>query len=138
VNRYLLDTDTCIYLVNRKPGFESILRRIEGKAYGEVVISSITFAELMYGVAKSRFQKQNQRAAHVFFAHFPILPFDEAAAEAYGPLRAKLESQGKPIGPLDTLIAAHALSIEAAVVTNNVREFSRVVGLSVENWSKSR
>lgn len=90
----------------------------------------------MYGILKSRFQKQNQRAAHLFFAHFPILPFDQAAAEAYGWIRVRLETRGSPIGPLDTLIAAHAVSVGAVIVTNNTKEFSRVENLAVENWSK--
>ncbi len=136
MKRFLLDTDTCIYLTNRRPGYEVILDHVEGKSYGDVVVSSITFAELMYGIAKSRFQKLNQRAARVFFAHFPILPFDQAAAEAYGQIRARLETRGSPIGPLDTLIAAHAVSVGAVIVTNNTKEFSRVENLAVENWSK--
>jgi len=136
VKRFLLDTDTCIYLINRRPGYEFILKHVGGKSYGDVVVSSITFAELMYGIAKSRFQKQNQRAAHLFFAHFPILPFDQAAAEAYGRIRVRLETRGSPIGPLDTLIAAHAVSVGAVIVTNNTKKFSRVENLAVENWSK--
>jgi tRNA(fMet)-specific endonuclease VapC len=136
VKRFLLDTDTCIYLLNRRPGYDVILDHVEGKSYGDVAVSSITFAELMYGIAKSRFQRQNQRAARLFFAHFPTLPFDQAAAEAYGQIRARLETRDSPIGPLDTLIAAHAVSVGAVVVTNNTKEFSRVPGLGVENWSK--
>lgn len=136
MKRFLLDTDTCIYLINRRPRYDVILDHVEGKSYGDVVVSSITFAELMYGIAKSRFQRQNRRTARLFFAHFPILPFDQAAAEAYGQIRAGLETRGSPIGPLDTLIAAHAVSVGAAIVTNNTKEFSRVPGLGVENWSK--
>lgn len=136
MKRFLLDSDTCIYLINRRPGYDVILDRAEGKSYGDILVSSITFAELMYGIAKSRFQRQNQRAARLFFAHFPILPFDQAAAEAYGQIRAGLETRGSPIGPLDTLIAAHAVSVGAVIVTNNTKEFSRVPGLGVENWSR--
>jgi len=136
VSRFLLDTDTCIFLINRRSGYESILRHMEGKSYGEIVISSVTYAELMYGIAKSRFRKQNQRAAKLFFPQFPILPFDQAAAETYGEVRAALEAGGAPIGPLDTLIAAHALSVGAVVVTNNVKEFSRVRRLKTENWTR--
>lgn len=123
-------------MIDRRPGYEFILKHVGEKSYGDVVVSSITFAELMYGILKSRFQKQNQRAAHLFFAHFPILPFDQAAAEAYGWIRVRLETRGSPIGPLDTLIAAHAVSVGAVIVTNNTKEFSRVENLAVENWSK--
>lgn len=132
--RYLLDTDTCIYLINRTPGFRSILQRMEGLRYGEVLISSITLAELRYGVAKSRHADRNRAHLELFLARFAAAAFDETAAARYGEIRAALEAKGTPIGPLDTLIAAHALGLGATLVTNNVREFSRGEGLRVENW----
>jgi tRNA(fMet)-specific endonuclease VapC len=134
--RYLLDTDTCIYLINRRPDHERILRRIAGKAYGEVLISTITLAELRFGIARSQQTSRNRTRLELFLARFETAPFDEAAAAVYGPLRAELQARGTPIGPLDMLIAAHALSLKATLVSNNVREFSRVTGLMLENWTQ--
>ena len=135
--RYLLDTDTCIYLINRRPGYERVLSRFESLNYGDVLISSITAAELQFGIAKSRLGVQNSNRYALFIARFEIAPFDEDCTVCYGQIRATLEASGQPIGPLGTLIAAHALSLEATLVTNNVREFGRVKGLLVENWMDS-
>ena len=131
---YLLDTDTCIYLINRRAGHERLLSHFEKLEYGDVLISSITAAELEYGIAKSRRGAENRNRYGLFVARFEISPFDERAASVYGLLRAALESGGTPIGPLDTLIAAHALSLNATLITGNVREFSRVGKLKIENW----
>ena len=130
----MFDTDICIYLLNRKPGHESILKRLDGREHGEIVLSAITLAELRYGIAASRRRNLNLAKLELFLASFEVVPFGDRAAFAYGPLRAHLQAQGTPIGPLDALIAAHALSLGAAVVTNNVREFSRVPNLVMENW----
>jgi tRNA(fMet)-specific endonuclease VapC len=130
----LLDTDICIYLLNQRPGFEAILRRLDGRAHGEVNLSAITLAELRFGIAASRRAGLNLPKLELFLASFEIVPFDDRSAAAYGPLRAHLQSRGTPIGPLDTLIAAHALALGANLVTNNAREFGRVPGLAVENW----
>lgn len=130
----LLDTDVCIYLINRRPRHERLLDRIDGRAYGELLISAITLAELEFGVAKSARGAANRSRLELFLARFEIAPFDTRAAAAYGPLRAALEDKGTPIGPLDTQIAAHALALGAVLVTHNVREFGRVPGLTVENW----
>ncbi len=132
--RYLLDTDTCIYLINRKPGFELVLKRIQRFRYGEIMISAVSLSELEYGIAKSTRKDHNRRRAEYFLARFEIVGFDESAAREYGDLRAALERKGKPIGPLDTLIAAHALSLGAILVTNNTGEFSRVPRLQLQNW----
>ena len=129
---YLLDTNICIYLIKRKP--ISILAKFNEHAVGEVGISTISVAELSYGVQKSRFRDQNQQALLQFLAPLVIVEFDAEAAFAYGQLRADLEAQDTPIGSLDTLIAGHAVSLGATVVTNNEREFSRVPKLKVENW----
>ena len=102
--------------------------------FGDVGVSSITVAELQFGVQKSQRPLQNQEALALFLAPLIIADFDHAAAEAYGVIRADLERQGTPIGSLDTLIAAHALSLGVTLVTDNEREFSRVPGLQVENW----
>lgn len=99
---------------------------------GEIGVCSIVAAELAYGVAKSQ-SERNRTALEMFLSPLAILPFDEEAIWAYGELRAGLERQGRPIGALDTMIAAHALSLDAVLVTNNEREFKRVAGLRLEN-----
>ncbi|CAG4907607.1 unnamed protein product [Acidithrix sp. C25] len=97
-------------------------------------MSSVSAAGLAYGVAKSGSTK-NQRALEMFLTALTILPFDEQAIWEYGRIRFELERIGQPIGGLDTMIAAHAISLEATLVTNNTREFARVRGLRLENWS---
>lgn len=131
---YLLDTNICIYLLNRRSGYENILARVDGLTYDQVAISAITLAELRYGIAKSVKKAANRMKLDYFLHQFECLPFDAEIANAYGELRTRLELQGTPIGPLDMLIAAHALQIQATLVTNNVREFERVEGLTIENW----
>ncbi|MGH8603816.1 MAG: type II toxin-antitoxin system VapC family toxin, partial [Gammaproteobacteria bacterium] len=106
----MFDTDTCIYLLNQKAGHESILKRLDGREHGEIVLSAITLAELRYGIAASQRQYLNLAKLELFLASFEVFPFDDRAALAYGPLRAHLQAQCKPIGPLDAVLAAHALS----------------------------
>lgn len=127
----LLDTNICIYIINARP--KSVLERFRQYRMGEIGICSVVAAELAYGVAKSG-SSRNREALELFLAPLLILPFDEQAVWAYGDLRAELERQGRPIGSLDTMIAAHALSQQAVLVTNNTREFTRVPGLQLENW----
>ena len=127
----LLDTNICIYIINTRP--PEVLARFRRYRLGEIGLSSVAAAELAYGVAKSR-SERNRKALEMFLAPLEILPFDEPAVWAYGKLRAALEARGQPIGSLDTMIAAHALSIDAVLATNNTREFSRVEGLRLENW----
>ena len=103
----------------------------------EIALSSITLAELQYGVARSARPAHHETLLIQFCAPLAILPFDDRAGRPYGCVRAELERAGTPIGPLDTLIAAHALAVNVTLVTNNEREFSRVVGLAVENWMRS-
>ena len=129
---YLLDTDICIYLIKRQP--PQALTKLQTLELSAVGISSITLSELEYGVAKSSRPQQNKLALVQFLAPLEVLPYDDVAAARYGPIRAFIESQGTPIGPLDTLIAAHALALNYILVTNNVREFSRLPDLVVENW----
>lgn len=129
---HLLDTDTCIYIIKRKP--PQAIARLQSMDIATVAISSVTLSELEYGVAKSSKPEQNRFALAKFVAPLEILSYDDQAAVHYGRIRAELERRGTPIGPLDTLTAAHALAIDAALVTNNVREFSRVPGLVIENW----
>jgi tRNA(fMet)-specific endonuclease VapC len=128
----MLDTNTCIALIKRKP--ERALRRFDRLSAGDVGISTITLAELCYGIAKSQHVERNKLALEEFLLPMEISDFDESAAAAYGQVRAALEGAGRPIGPLDTQIGAHALSLRAILVTNNTSEFRRINGLRVENW----
>lgn len=129
--RYLLDTNTCIYIVNRQP--PAVFEHFKDLRAGQVAISSITGAELHFGVAKSG-SGRNLQALAKFLAPLEVLPFDDMAMLEYGRLRANLERAGRPIGALDTLIAAHALALDCVLVTNNLREFKRVPKLRLENW----
>lgn len=127
----LLDTNICIYIINTKPA--QALAHFHRFRLGEIGLSSVVAAELAYGVAKSG-SGRNRRALEMFLAPLEILPFDESAVWTYGDIRADLERRGQSIGSLDTMIAAHALSLNATLVTNNTREFQRVNGLQLENW----
>jgi tRNA(fMet)-specific endonuclease VapC len=129
--KYLLDTNICIYLINDRP--KKVQDRFKRHHIGDIGISSITASELAFGVAKSGSAK-NRIALEKFLLPLQIADYDAEAAMIYGEIRATLEAQGKPIGPLDMLIAAHAMSLRAVLVTNNEREFKRVSQLKVENW----
>lgn len=131
--RYLLDTSICIELIRGRS--EAILRRLRRRKIGTIGISAITLAELQYGVARSSDPARNHVALIHFCPPLEILPFDDRAAGVYGELRADLERAGQPIGPLDTLLAAHALALGVTFVMGNEREFRRVPGLRVENWA---
>ncbi len=131
--RYLLDTNICIYIIKRKP--PEVLERLTSLDPQEVGVSSITVAELEYGVAKSSRPRQNRDALINFLAPLQILAFDDGAARHYGDIRVHLEKAGEPIGAMDLLIAAYARSRSLTLVTNNEKEFSRVPGLVVENWA---
>jgi len=131
---YLLDTNACIHLINQKPGYERILHHMNGLEHGQVVISSITTAELFFGVDASGQVERNRTKLERFLAAFEVVPFDQEASRHYGAVRAHLKAKGTPIGPLDMLIAGHALVLKATVVTNNMSEFIRVPGLNVEDW----
>lgn len=128
----MLDTDTCIALIKRQP--ETALRRLRSKAVGQVGISALTLAELANGVARSSRPRENLDALQEFVLPLDVADFDSNAAFTYGQVRAALEGRGRPIGPMDTLIAAHALSLDATIVTHNLREFSRIPDLRVEDW----
>jgi len=130
---YLLDTNICIYIIKRKP--RVVLRRVRSKQPGQVSISAVTIAELEYGIARSRYPERNRMALLEFLFPFAILDFDSQAAFAYGRIRSSLESRGKPIGPMDLLLAAQAKSRGLVLVTNNEREFRRVDNLRIENWA---
>ena len=131
---YLIDTNICIYVMNKIP-FE-VIDKFKNTEIGQIGISSITVSELNYGVAKSKRQKQNAQRLEEFLTPFEILPYDETVSEYYGIIRYQLESEGKVIGPLDMLIAAHALSKDLILVTNNEKEFLRIKSLKVENWAR--
>ena len=127
----LLDTNICIYIINAKP--PAVLARFQQYRMGDVGLCSVVAAELAFGVAKSG-SARNRQALEMFLAPLTVLPFDDAAVWAYGDLRATLDRTGTPNGALDTLIAAHALSQHALLVTNNTREFAKVPGLLLDNW----
>lgn len=127
----LLDTNICMYIINARP--PAVLARFQQYRMGDIGVCSVVAAELACGVAKSG-SARNRQALEMFLAPLTILPFDDAAVWAYGDLRASLARSSKPIGALDTMIAAHALSQHALLVTNNVREFAKVPGLLLDNW----
>jgi tRNA(fMet)-specific endonuclease VapC len=130
--KYLLDTDICIYLINERP--RRVLARFRRHAVGDIGVSTVTVSELAWGVAKTG-SARNRAALDAFLLPIEIAAYDLAAALRYGEVRAALAKRGRPIGPLDTMIAAHALSLGATLVTNNLREFGRVPDLAVENWA---
>ena len=130
--KYLLDTNICIYIIKRKP--PKIFKKFESLRIGDVAISSISLAELEYGVYKSTQPEKNTIALTKFLAPISILPFDDTAAKAFGSIRANLALKGQPIGPYDLLIAAHAHSLGLTLVTNNIKEFKRIKVLKLENW----
>lgn len=128
----MLDTNTCIALIKKHP---VTLRKLRGKSIGQVGISSITLGELAFGAAKSARPKDAHGALDEFLLALEVASFDERAAMRYGDIRVSLERRGKPIGPLDTLIASHAHMLDAIVVTRNTREFSQIEGLRIEDWT---
>ena len=130
--KYLLDTNICIALIRQRPA--GLLQRLTALEPGEVGLSSITLAELIYGADKSSQTEQNLAALEQFLLPLELVNFDESAATAYGQIRAGLEREGKVIGSMDMLIAAHALSLNTILVTNNTKEFGRVSGLLLEDW----
>ena len=131
---YMLDTNICIYVINVRD--KDLRARFEDHA-AEICISSITCAELSYGVPNSQRVEENRRVLDGFLRDLSILPFGVDAAGHYGEIRHALRKRGRPIGANDLLIAAHARSLDATLVTNDQEEFGRVPDLRVENWSRS-
>jgi tRNA(fMet)-specific endonuclease VapC len=129
----MLDTDICIYIIKRKP--KSALERLEMLQPGQLTMSAITFAELMNGAKKSQHIASNISKLNELAELIEICPFDQKAAVFYGDVRSALEKKGETIGSNDLLIAAHALSLNLILVTNNEKEFKRVDGLKIENWA---
>jgi len=132
--RYLLDTNICIYIIKKKPS--NVIEKFESMLVDEIALSSITVAELMFGVENSQKKEQNREALYEFLLPFNILDFDISAAARFAQIRADLQKKGSLIGSMDMLIAAHALSRNLTIVTNNEKEFFRVQGLDVVNWVK--
>lgn len=132
--KYMLDTNICIFAIKQKA--PALIRKLIAHDPEDICISSITYAELMYGVEKSQYVERNRLAMLLFLSPIEILDFDHTAAEEYGKIRADLERKGTPIGPMDQLIAGHAKAKELVLVTNNTKEFLRVEGLQVEDWTK--
>ena len=133
--RYMLDTNICIYAIKHMP--REVIERLNEHNPNEICISSVTYAELIHGVEKSKAVDKNRIALTLLLTDIEILPFDISAAEGYGEIRAELERKGTPIGPLDMMIAGHARSLGYTVVTNNIKEFERIDGLRLENWVDS-
>lgn len=131
--KYMLDTNICIYAIKQKP--EKVFTRLKETDPEDVCISSVTYAELVHGVEKSSAVEKNRVALSLLLSNIEILSFDVNAADEYGKIRADLERQGTPIGPLDMMIAGHAKSMGLTIVTNNTKEFSRVKDLDIVNWA---
>jgi len=131
---YLLDTNICIFAINKRP--EKVIETIKEKSKSGIYISALTVAELEYGVENSLHIEDNRIALLKFLSIFNILDFDDMDAAPYGKLKTKLKKSGKIIGPIDMLLAAQAISKDLIFVTNNVDEFKRIDELKIEDWSK--
>lgn len=131
--KYMLDTNICIYAIKHKP--EQVFLHLQEHDPADICISAVTYAELVHGVEKSKAVEKNRIALTLLLATIEIMDFDSLAAESYGKIRADLEKAGTPIGPLDMMIAGHAKSRGYIVVTNNTKEFARIKGLKIENWT---
>lgn len=132
--QYMLDTDTCSYIMKRSN--EALLKRLRRTPVRDLCISVITKAELMFGVEVSPRRQQDEAALEAFLHYVEVLDFPDEAAPHYAKIRAHLKARGVMIGANDLFIAAHACSLALTLVTNNTREFGRVRDLSVENWTR--
>jgi len=130
--QYLLDTNICIYIAKKKPG--SVLEKFAELSIGDVGMSLITYGELLYGAEKSQHPKKTLLILQELISLIPPLPLSTEVSKNYGSIRAKLEKQGKLIGNNDLWIAAHAVTLNSILITNNTKEFLRVPHLKVENW----
>jgi tRNA(fMet)-specific endonuclease VapC len=130
--RYLLDTNVCVDYLNGR--YENVIRAIQTASVEELCTSSIVAAELRYGADKSRHPQRNHARLDVLLAELRPVVFGVDAARCFGKVRSRLEARGLPIGPYDMQIAAHALSLDVTLVTDNLAEFRRVRGLRVESW----
>ena len=130
--RYMLDTSICSYVLRSRP--PSVKARFEKTGPGALAVSTVVLAELLYGAARHPKAVAIRREIADLVSRLTVIPWDEAAAEHYGALRAALEKAGTPLGAMDMMIAAHARSVGATLVSNDVRHFDRVEGLRVANW----
>jgi tRNA(fMet)-specific endonuclease VapC len=133
MKRYMLDTDMCSYIIKEHP--ESVRQRFQTLAMEQLCISVVTYAELIYGVERSSSKRVNRPIIEDFVRHLDVMDWDTEAADQYGVIRAELEAAGTPIGAMDMMIAAHAKSIKAVLVTNNQKHFTKVKGLKIDNWT---
>lgn len=129
---FILDTNICIYIIKKQPA--SVLARFEQLQVGEVAMSLVTFGELEYGALRSQNQQKAKQILNDITRFIPVLSMEQSVAEHYADIRADLAAKGKPIGNNDLWIAAHARSLDAILVSNNLKEFERVDGLKLENW----
>lgn len=130
--KYMLDTNICIYALNQRS--DVLYTHLHSLLPSDIVLSVMTLAELRYGAAYSKHPAKNHQQLDIFLSPFEVLSWDEGVASCYGDLVADLRRAGTPIGPIDALIAAHALSLKLILVSNNLKEFQRVPGLICENW----
>jgi len=133
MKRYMLDTDMCSYIIKEHP--ESVRQRFQTLAMEQLCVSVVTYAELIYGVERSSSKRINRPIIEDFVRHLDVMNWDTEAADQYGVIRAELEAAGTPIGAMDMMIAAHAKSIKAVLVTNNQKHFTKVKGLKIDNWA---
>lgn len=132
MKRYMLDTDTCSYIIKNRPAH--VAERFLSLKMEQLCVSVITYAELLYGVERSSSTRVNRPIVDNFIAHLDVLGWDRAAAGHYARIRTALEQQGQPIGGMDIQIGSHALSQGMILVTNNTRHFERITGLTLETW----
>lgn len=132
MKQYMLDTNICIYAVKNNP---RVLDNLSEHLEDEIFISSIVKSEIEYGICKSAAPEKNRRAFETLLKDFPVSSFDEKAAKEYGEIRARLEKIGQPIGGNDLLIAAHCKALNYVLVTHNLKEFSRIEDLELEDWT---
>lgn len=129
---YLLDTNICIYIINKNP--LKVVEHIKTLKPHQIKLSSISLGELEYGVSKSKDRDRNRNALVHFASAFDIIEFNDDDAEVYGLIRAELEKKGQVIGPYDMQLAAQAITRDLILVTNNISEFSRISNIKLENW----
>ena len=133
MKRYMLDTDMCSYIIKERP--ESVRQRFQKLAMEQLCVSVVTYAELIYGVERSSSKRVNRPIIEDFVRHLDVMDWDTGVADQYGVIRTELEVAGTPIGAMDMMIAAHAKSIKAVLVTNNQKHFTKIKGLKIDNWT---
>lgn len=133
MKKYMLDTNICIFIM--KNSSERLLQNIVSHKKEDVCMSSISYSELLFGVSKSLYKGKNMRNLKLLIKDIRVIPYTQECADAYGAIRYELEKKGTPIGHLDMLIAAHSKTLGMSLVTNNTKEFSRVPGLDIEDWT---